>query len=48
MKTEEKSEIRAYIKARFALEVAPKYIHAEMCHIYGNSVVTLRRFLEMG
>ena len=42
MKCEEKIEIRVCIKVRVALQISPKEIFAEMCHIYGSSGVNLR------
>ena len=49
MKGSQKSEIRAYIKARVFLKIPAKQILKELCDIYGSSAVsiaTVRRWLH--
>ena len=49
MKGSQKSEIRAYIKARGVLKIPAKQILKELCDIYGSSAVsiaTVRRWLH--
>ena len=40
VKAKEKSEIRAYIKTRGALNISATQIHSELCDVYGSSVVS--------
>lgn len=46
IKREGKLEVRAYIKARFALHIAPNCIFSELCRIHRSSAVTLRTVLR--
>jgi len=40
VKAKEKSEIKAYIKTRGALNISATQIHFELCDVYRSSVVS--------
>ena len=42
MKSEEKLEIRAHVKARVSLHMSTKEIFPELCNIHGSTMVMLR------